>query len=46
MGTLTAALTPLTDDVVVKTYLKKVQDDAKAVQDAAKTAADLNLTDL
>lgn len=39
-------MTPLTDDVVVKKYLKKVQDDKKVVQTAAKAAADLNLADL
>jgi hypothetical protein len=46
LTTLTAARTPLDKDVTVKEYLAKVQTDAKAVQEAAKAAGNLNLTDL
>lgn len=40
---LTAAKVTLDNDVVVKTYLKQVQTDLKAVQTAAKAAGNLNL---
>lgn len=46
MASLTAALVPLNDDLVVKTYLEKVQTDELAVQEAAKAVAQANLTDL
>lgn len=42
---LTAAKVTLDNDVVVKTYLKQVQTDLKAVQTAAKAAGNLNLAD-
>jgi hypothetical protein len=42
---LTAAKVTLDNDVVVKTYLKQVQTDLKAVQTAAKAAGNLNLSD-
>lgn len=46
MTSLTAALVPLNDDLVVATYLHKVQTDLLAEHEAAKTVAQANLTDL
>jgi len=46
LATLQAELVPLTDDVTVKTYLKKVETDKLAAQNVLKDAAALNLTDL
>lgn len=38
-------MAPLADDVVVKTYMKKVETDKLAVQEAAKTAAGVRLAE-
>lgn len=46
LTTLQGELTPLTDDVTVKTYLKRVQTDLLATEEAAKIAANLNIADL
>lgn len=46
MGTLTANLVPLSDDVVVKTYLKKIQDDLLAAEVVKKGAADAKIAAL
>jgi len=39
-------LVPLANDVVVKTYLKKVQEDMKVAEEKKKTDANANLSDL
>lgn len=46
LATLTAARTPLDEDVVVKAYLEGIQLDLKTAQEEAKTAANANLDDL
>lgn len=46
LATLTAALTPLTTQATVELYLKQQEEAKKAVQEAAKTTASANLTDL
>lgn len=45
MAALVAAKAPLDDDVVVKTYLKKIQTDALATATAAKAAGNVRLTE-
>lgn len=46
MVKINAALTPLTDAVTVAKAMLKIETDKKAVQDAAKLAANANLADL
>jgi len=45
LAKLNAAMTPLKDDVVVKTYMKKIETDKLAVQEAAKTAANVRMAE-
>jgi hypothetical protein len=46
LAKLNTALTPLSDAVVIAKFNKKVEDDKKVAQEAAKTAAGANLADL
>jgi len=46
LATLTAARTPLDEDVVVQKYLEGIQLDLQTAQEEAKTAANANLDDL
>lgn len=46
MAELEAALEPLADDKIVKSYLKGVEDDLKDAQDVLKVAAVAELEDL
>lgn len=41
-----AALVPLNEDLTVKKYLETIETDKLAVQEAAKAAGNLGLTDL